>query len=72
MRRISWISEELLAAQDGLCSMELVIRYHQFVPFLSLLSVCTVNGFCNCQKKDKVLISLNDNHRTRSQIICEI
>ena len=51
MRGISWLSEKLSASQDGLCSMELVIRYHQFVSFMSLLSAFPVNGFSSCEKR---------------------
>jgi hypothetical protein len=70
MRGISWLSEKLSASQDELCSMELVILYHHFVSFVSLLSVFPVNFFL-VVKQDKVLISLNDDHRARSYIICE-
>jgi len=49
MRGFSWLSEKLSASQDGLYSMELVIRYHKFVSFMSLLSVFPVNGLSSCK-----------------------
>ena len=49
MRGISWLYKKLSASQDGLCSMDLVIRYHQFVS--SLLSVFPVNGFSSCETR---------------------
>ena len=41
MRRISWLAEDLLASQQGLCSMELVaIEHLSFNKFQDILCEC--------------------------------